>query len=108
MTENPDRFDPTLQQKTKQGKSTSKRIALLVFLVAGAVFLLVAISISTTIVAIKRMKDTKIDQLKVLDLNGPTVKKHHRGPCRCSATALRRGGDNPPVLYSVYNSPHDS
>ena len=29
---------------------------------------------STTIVAIRRMKDTKMDQLKVLDLNGPTVK----------------------------------
>ena len=45
MMENPDRFDPTLQQKTKQGKSTSKRIALLVFLVACAVFLLVVTSI---------------------------------------------------------------
>lgn len=45
MTESPDRFDPTPQQKTKQGKSTSKRIALLVFLIAGAVFLLVAVSI---------------------------------------------------------------
>ena len=29
---------------------------------------------STTIVAMRRMKDTKMDQLNVLDLNGPTVK----------------------------------
>lgn len=45
MTENPDRFEPTTQQKTKQGKSASKRIATLIFLIAGAVFFLVAISI---------------------------------------------------------------
>ena len=48
MTENPDRFEPAQRQKTKQGKSASKRIATLIFFIAGAVFLLVATSILTS------------------------------------------------------------
>lgn len=43
--ESPDRFEPSAQQKAKQGKSASKRIALFVFLGAGVVFTLVAFSI---------------------------------------------------------------
>lgn len=45
MTESPDRFEPSPQQKAKQGKSASKRIALFVFIGAGLVFTLVAMSI---------------------------------------------------------------
>ena len=45
ITESPDRFEPSPQQKAKQGKSASKRIALFVFIGAGLVFTLVAMSI---------------------------------------------------------------
>lgn len=41
----PDRFEPSAQQKAKQGKSASKRIAIFVFIGAGIVFTLVALSI---------------------------------------------------------------
>ena len=44
-SESPDRFEPSAQQKAKQGKSASKRIAIFVFLGAGIVFTLVAMSI---------------------------------------------------------------
>ena len=43
--DSPDRFEPSAQQKAKQGKSASKRIALFVFIGAGIVFTLVAMSI---------------------------------------------------------------
>ena len=41
----PDRFEPSAQQKAKQGKSASKRIAIFVFIGAGIIFTLVALSI---------------------------------------------------------------
>ena len=41
----PDRFEPSAQQKAKQGKSASKRIAIFVFIGAGIIFTLVAMSI---------------------------------------------------------------
>ena len=44
-SESPDRFEPSAQQKAKQGKSASKRIAIFVFIGAGIVFTLVALSI---------------------------------------------------------------
>ncbi|MBR0185185.1 MAG: TrbI/VirB10 family protein [Synergistaceae bacterium] len=44
-SESPDRFEPSAQQKAKQGKSASKRIALFVFIGAGIIFTLVAMSI---------------------------------------------------------------
>ena len=44
-SESPDRFEPSAQQKAKQGKSASKRIAVFVFIGAGIVFTLVALSI---------------------------------------------------------------
>ena len=44
-SESPDRFEPSAQQKAKQGKSASKRIAIFVFIGAGIVFTLVAMSI---------------------------------------------------------------
>ena len=44
-SESPDRFEPSAQQKAKQGKSASKRIALFVFIGAGIIFTLVALSI---------------------------------------------------------------
>ena len=44
-SESPDRFEPSAQQKAKQGKSASKRIAIFVFIGAGIVFTLVAFSI---------------------------------------------------------------
>ena len=43
--DSPDRFEPSAQQKAKQGKSASKRIALFVFIGAGFIFTLVATSI---------------------------------------------------------------
>ena len=43
--DSPDRFEPSAQQKAKQGKSASKRIALFVFIGAGIIFTLVATSI---------------------------------------------------------------
>ena len=43
--ESPDVFDPSPEQKSKQGKSASKRIAVFVFLGVGVVFTLVAMSI---------------------------------------------------------------
>ena len=43
--ESPDIFEPSPEQKSKQGKSASKRIAVFVFLGAGVVFTLVAMSI---------------------------------------------------------------
>ena len=43
--DSPDRFEPSAQQKAKQGKSASKRIALFVFIGAGIIFTLVAMSI---------------------------------------------------------------
>lgn len=43
--ESPDRFEPSAQQKAKQGASTSKRIAIFIFIGAGIVFTLVAFSI---------------------------------------------------------------
>ena len=45
VPESPDRFEPSLQQREKQGKSASKRIALFIFVGAGIVFTLVAMSI---------------------------------------------------------------
>ena len=44
-SDSPDRFEPSAQQKAKQGKSASKRIALFVFIGAGIIFTLVATSI---------------------------------------------------------------
>ena len=44
-SDSPDRFEPSAQQKAKQGKSASKRIAIFVFIGAGIVFTLVAMSI---------------------------------------------------------------
>ena len=44
-TDSPDRFEPSPQQKAKQGKSASKRIALFIFIGAGIIFTLVATSI---------------------------------------------------------------
>ena len=44
-SESPDHFEPSAQQKAKQGKSASKRIAIFVFIGAGIVFTLVAMSI---------------------------------------------------------------
>ena len=44
-SDSPDRFEPSAQQKAKQGKSASKRIALFVFIGAGIIFTLVAMSI---------------------------------------------------------------
>ncbi|MBO4232136.1 MAG: hypothetical protein J5862_02725 [Bacteroidales bacterium] len=44
-SDSPDRFEPSAQQKAKQGKSASKRIALFVFIGAGIIFTLVALSI---------------------------------------------------------------
>ena len=44
-TDSPDRFEPSAQQKAKQGKSASKRIVLFVFIGAGIIFTLVATSI---------------------------------------------------------------
>ena len=44
-SESPDRFEPSAQQKAKQGKSASKRIAIFVFIGAGIIFTLVAMSI---------------------------------------------------------------
>lgn len=44
-SDSPDRFEPSVQQKAKQGKSASKRIALFVFIGAGIIFTLVAMSI---------------------------------------------------------------
>ena len=43
--DSPDRFEPSAQQKAKQGKSASKRIALFIFIGAGIIFTLVATSI---------------------------------------------------------------
>ena len=43
--ESPDIFEPSPEQKSKQGKSASKRIAVFVFLGVGVVFTLVAMSI---------------------------------------------------------------
>ena len=43
--ESPDKFEPSPEQQSKQGKSASKRIAVFVFLGAGIVFTLVAMSI---------------------------------------------------------------
>lgn len=43
--ESPDRFEPSPEQQSKQGKSASKRIAVFVFLGAGIVFTLVSMSI---------------------------------------------------------------
>ena len=43
--DSPDRFEPSPQQKAKQGKSASKRIALFIFIGAGIIFTLVATSI---------------------------------------------------------------
>ena len=45
VPESPDRFEPSPQQREKQGKSASKRIALFIFVGAGIVFTLVAMSI---------------------------------------------------------------
>ena len=47
-SDSPDRFEPSAQQKAKQGKSASKRIAIFVFIGAGIVFTLVAMSILTS------------------------------------------------------------
>ncbi|MBR0078749.1 MAG: TrbI/VirB10 family protein [Synergistaceae bacterium] len=47
-SDSPDRFEPSAQQKVKQGKSASKRIALFVFIGAGIIFTLVAMSILTS------------------------------------------------------------
>ena len=44
-SDSPDRFEPSPQQKAKQGKSASKRIALFIFIGAGIIFTLVATSI---------------------------------------------------------------
>ena len=44
-SDSPDRFEPSAQQKAKQGKSASKRIAIFVFIGAGIIFTLVAMSI---------------------------------------------------------------
>ena len=44
-SESPDRFEPSAQQKAKQGKSASKRIAIFIFVGAGIIFTLVALSI---------------------------------------------------------------
>ena len=44
-TDSPDRFEPTPQQKGKQGKSASRRVAIMVFIGAGVLFTLVAMSI---------------------------------------------------------------
>ena len=46
-SDSPDRFEPSAQQKAKQGKSASKRIAIFVFIGADIVFTLVAMSILT-------------------------------------------------------------
>ena len=43
--DSPDRFEPSAQQKAKQGKSASKRIALFIVIGAGIIFTLVATSI---------------------------------------------------------------
>lgn len=45
VPESPDRFEPSPQQREKQGKSASKRIALFIFVGAGIIFTLVAMSI---------------------------------------------------------------
>ena len=44
-SDSPDRFEPSAQQKAKHGKSASKRIAIFVFIGAGIIFTLVAMSI---------------------------------------------------------------
>ena len=44
----PNRFEPSTQQKTTQGRSTSKRIAMLVFIAAGVIFILVIFAIITS------------------------------------------------------------
>ena len=44
-SDSPDRFEPSAQQKAKQGKSALKKIAIFVFIGAGIVFTLVAMSI---------------------------------------------------------------
>ena len=44
-TDSPDRFEPSPQQKAKQGKSALKRIAIFIFIGAGFIFTLVATSI---------------------------------------------------------------